>query len=523
MNTSEMARLSVRDLLYVFFKRRNLIILFFAAAVMLGVVANFSMLPKYRATAQILVKVDRAAFFMSHGDQAGPQVRLARQETINSEIEILTGSSLTTQVAESMGPGNIFADLNPIESESSGGFRSFLREQLDALRQRLALGSNSELEQDDESGEVILSPLKVAAARLRGGLTVEGIPKSNVIQVTFVHDDPRIVAQVLNRLIDLYLDRHIDVHKVPHSSEFFQEQSLILKDKLDKSQDQLRTFKRAYDVVSLDEERQLMLRQESDLRKSYGETLSAIAEVESRIAKLKEHLSQVPATIVQVEEVEHNPAVVTNLQARLVELELEEKELLTKYTPQSRMVQNVKEELAVLKSKLRELESRRHGTSRSGINPTHQRLQEELYKSQADLEALTAKERAQQAQLEEYGRDFKKFDEIEVQFNRLSDEVALDQKNYTLYLTKFEESRISNAMDAERIGNVSVIEPAQPPLSPFSPKKSLNMLLAVFFGIFGSIGLAFLLELMDDGLEKPEEVEKIMQLPVLASIPEFKH
>ncbi len=520
MNTSEMARLSVRDLLYVFFKRRNLIILFFAAAVMLGVLANFLMLPKYKATAQILVKVDRADFFMSHDEQSSPQVRLAREELINSEIEILMGTSLTTQVAESMGPGNIFADLN--ETESSGGLRSFLREQLDALRQRLALGSTSELEQD-ESGEEMSSPLKRATARLQGGLTVEGIPKSNVIQVTFVHHDPRTAAQVLNRLIDLYLDRHIDVHKVPHSSEFFQEQSLILRDKLDKSQDRLRTFKRAYDVVSLDEERQLMLRQESDLRKSYGETSSAIAEVESRIEKLKEHLSQVPATIVQSEQVEHNPAVVTNLQARLVELELEEKELLTRYTPQSRMVQNVKEELALLKSKLRELESRRHGRSHSGVNPTYQRLQEELYKSQADLEALTAKERAQQAQVEEYGREFKKFDEIEVQFNRLSEEVALDQKNYTLYLTKFEESRISNAMDAEKIGNVSVIEPAQPPLRPFTPNKSLNMLLAVFFGIFGSIGLAFLLELIDDGLEKPEEVEKIMQLPVLASIPEFKH
>jgi len=55
----------------------------------------------------------------------------------------------------------------------------------------------------------------------------------------------------------------------------------------------------------------------------------------------------------------------------------------------------------------------------------------------------------------------------------------MDHRNYRLYLTKFEESRISNAMDTEKIANVSLIEPARPPLEPVSPKVMLNMVLAL--------------------------------------------
>jgi uncharacterized protein involved in exopolysaccharide biosynthesis len=109
-----------------------------------------------------------------------------------------------------------------------------------------------------------------------------------------------------------------------------------------------------------------------------------------------------------------------------------------------------------------------------------------------------------------------------VDFDQLQHEADMNRQNYQLYLTKFEESRISDAMDAEKIANVSLIEPARRPLKPVSPKVRLNMALAVFLGLFGGLGLAFLLEFLDDSLEKIEDVEKHLELPVLASIPELR-
>lgn len=58
------------------------------------------------------------------------------------------------------------------------------------------------------------------------------------------------------------------------------------------------------------------------------------------------------------------------------------------------------------------------------------------------------------------------------------------KKNYRLYLTKFDESRIPNAMDAEKMANVSFLEPAIPPLKPVSPKGRLNLVLGDLWGLF---------------------------------------
>jgi len=107
-------------------------------------------------------------------------------------------------------------------------------------------------------------------------------------------------------------------------------------------------------------------------------------------------------------------------------------------------------------------------------------------------------------------------------FSRLRDEVEVDRENYRLYLTKFEEARISNAMDTEQIANVSIIESARPPLKPTSPKIMLNMVLAAFVGGFGGLGLALLSEYMDDTFDRAEDVESNLHVPVLASIPNLE-
>ena len=199
-----------------------------------------------------------------------------------------------------------------------------------------------------------------------------------------------------------------------------------------------------------------------------------------------------------------------------------EKELLAKYTDQSRLVQNVREEIRLVKEKLAAQEKKSYGRKSSGMNPTYQNLQQELFRNEAELNAIKAKAVTQKAQLDDYQTKLDAFNQIAVQLHQLQQQVDVDRQNYRLYLTKFEESRISDAMDAEKISSVSLLEPARQPMKPIKPKKILNLLIAVFLGTFGGLGLAFFMEYLDDKLEKVEDVEECLQLPVLASIPELK-
>jgi capsular polysaccharide biosynthesis protein len=77
-------------------------------------------------------------------------------------------------------------------------------------------------------------------------------------------------------------------------------------------------------------------------------------------------------------------------------------------------------------------------------------------------------------------------------------------------------------MDSQKIANISVIEPAQPPIKPVKPKKLLNILLSLILGSFAALGLAFSSEYLSHTFNSNAEVKSKLGVPVLATIPEMK-
>jgi uncharacterized protein involved in exopolysaccharide biosynthesis len=326
---------------------------------------------------------------------------------------------------------------------------------------------------------------------------------------------------VVNTLIEFYLQRHLDVFKSPESYGFFEEQSRLLKEKLAQSEDNLKNFKEKHHLTSLPDQKSLLLKEASDLRAALNQTMSQSAETHHRLDQLRMQLRKVPKTVVQGNEIDHNPYIISSLQARLVELELKQKELTTKYSDENHLVQNVKEDIAMVRRTLDDQEKKLYGRSRSGMNTTYQRLEDDLYRNEAELKALAAKQRAQGEQLAAHQNQLNQLNGIEVELNHFEREVEVNRQNFRLYLAKFEESRISDAMDSEKIANISIIEPARIPLKPAKPNVPLNLALGFLLGAVGGVGLAFFREYLDDTLQRPEQIEKTLRVPVLASVPEF--
>lgn len=65
-------------------------------------------------------------------------------------------------------------------------------------------------------------------------------------------------------------------------------------------------------------------------------------------------------------------------------------------------------------------------------------------------------------------------------------------------------------------------ERAVAPGAPASPDTVLNALLALVLGLILGVGLAFLLEYLDDSWRSPEEVEQVSGVPTFGAIPQFK-
>jgi uncharacterized protein involved in exopolysaccharide biosynthesis len=494
MRNNELSRTSLRDFLRILFKRKTQILLFFAVTFVTVAVATFLAAPTYQATAQILVKLGRENIYIPASGSSNPVINFNREEQINSEIEILKSRSLAMEVIQEMGPETIYADI----AKGSEGLRAAI------------LPSKG-------SGK---TPAEKALLTMQKALDVQAIRKSNVIEVSFKHTNPETSAAVVNNLSNLFLDRHLSVHKTSQSSAFFQKQSEFLKIKLNEAETLLQELKDKFDLTALEEQQSIMLKQAADMRSALNDTLSLAVEVENRIEGLENHLAAVPKTIPKGEEV--NPYLINTLEARLVELQLEEKDLLIKYSDESRLVKNVREEIQMVNQRLSSNEKKLYGKASTSINPTYQQLQQELLRSKADYRALMAKSDTQRTQLSDYKKELDQLNQVETEYNRLMQEVEVDRQNYQLYLTKFEESRISDAMDSEKIAAVSLIEPAYVPLKPVSPKKMLNLVLGLFLGALGGLGLAFFLEFVDDSLGEIDDVEEQLQLPVLGVLPELQ-
>lgn len=86
----------------------------------------------------------------------------------------------------------------------------------------------------------------------------------------------------------------------------------------------------------------------------------------------------------------------------------------------------------------------------------------------------------------------------------------------------FTEEFIKKSSSAIPGGEVKVLDEAQVSKKPIKPNKKLNIAIAFFLGLMVSVGLTFLLEYMDNTIKTDEDVEKILDMPVMGIIPEHK-
>ncbi|NLY39795.1 MAG: capsular biosynthesis protein [Firmicutes bacterium] len=70
-----------------------------------------------------------------------------------------------------------------------------------------------------------------------------------------------------------------------------------------------------------------------------------------------------------------------------------------------------------------------------------------------------------------------------------------------------------------KVENVSLIDQAAQPGAPVSPRVPLNLAVALVIGAMAGVGAAFLLEYLDRSVKDPDEVQKLLEIPVLGIIP----
>ncbi|GFO55349.1 hypothetical protein GMSM_23560 [Geomonas sp. Red276] len=464
--------------LTVIFKHKGKILAIFFTMVATVTSCTLLQKPVYEAKASMLVK-------LAKDDSSRPgmaadsslSLNLSQDELINTEIQILTGSELAQKVINAIRLANVYPDLDVQPNK------------------RLAW--------------------EQAVQRFGKALKVIGVRKSNVITVSFQHQNPEIAARVVNLLVEAFKDKHLSLHSDPQSS-FISSQLASFEAKLKQSENNLQSYQQKYNAFSLDEQRSLLLRQRSDFDSAYKIAIDNVKEIEKKIASLKSQMKYIAANNSRYTQTDRDKIIV-DAKARLLELQLKEQELRRKYTDSNRLVVDARREVEMVHQFLREQEEGIVGKVKTA-NPVYQNMEMDLFRAEADYNSQMAKAEALKAQLGQIEKDVAALDASETTIQNLKRDVAINEKNYKTYADRHEEARIADAMNRHRLSNISVIESATPPVKPIKPKKKLNILLSMLLGMGFGLGSAFLLENIRQTFSDPESVEKYLELPVLLTV-----
>ena len=101
----------------------------------------------------------------------------------------------------------------------------------------------------------------------------------------------------------------------------------------------------------------------------------------------------------------------------------------------------------------------------------------------------------------------------------LSDLSQRIETNKQLYQTYLQRQRELTITQSDRTNNVSTVEEARTPREPIGPPRMRNILIAFLLSLGVGVGLAFLLDYLDDTLKSVEDVDRPLHLPTLALIP----
>jgi uncharacterized protein involved in exopolysaccharide biosynthesis len=189
-----------------------------------------------------------------------------------------------------------------------------------------------------------------------------------------------------------------------------------------------------------------------------------------------------------------------------------------KYDPSYPLVQEAEHEIAETQAAISEAEKNHYLSTTTDRDPTYELLRENLGQTHADLAAQHGNVTAAASSIQNIQMKMVDLDQKAVKQSDLVREVKADESNYLLYLSKREQARTLDALDQKRIANVSIaVPPIQPVLPVFSPL--LVVAIGFFLAVFLSTGAAFIMDYLDVSFRTPAEVAKVLEIPVLASVP----
>ncbi|QCQ20860.1 GumC family protein [Desulfoglaeba alkanexedens] len=473
----------LRDYIEVILRRKWLVATFLMVVFVTTLIVSLTMTPIFKGEARLEVSPQEANVTKFEDLVAN---QLQTREFMQTQVSLLQSQSLAQRVIDRLQLQNHPAFNPEITSDEDGVLTTWKK----TVRGWLSFG-------EDEPPDETLKRLKTEKAvlgRFSESLSVQPERDTTIINIAFSSEDPQVARDAANTLVQEFVSWQMDkkLNAATSAKEQLEKQLEVARIQLEKAEEELNAFAKKAGIVSLDTRLNLVYRQLEEVN-------SALAGAESeRVAReslYRQAMTAGPDSL---------PAVIDN--EVIQELRTQYIDYLGQYEELKTVYKDEYPKVKIIVARMTDIQQK--------IEGEQQRIVDSL--KNAYLAALKQEEALRSA-AEEKKAEAMALNEKATQYNILAREV---ETNKQIFQSLLERTKEIDANVGSEISNIQVVDYAVLPLEPYKPNVQLNLLLALVLGVMGGVGLAFLLEYLDNTVKRIDEISDRFKIPVLGVIPE---
>jgi len=482
-----MTSLSPGHLKYMIFKRLRVFLGVLVVSLSLYAGLVLTQQSQFESSASVLVKVADPDITepdsLSERNKGGPQSGDVIRQIINSEQVIMTSEDVLRSTLERVGVNKVYPGIA------------------------------------QKAAKAHVPPMTLAVEMLLKDITIAVNNETNVLMLSLFNTDPKVARVTLTAWLASTIDKQSLVMRDPRL-QFLEAKAASLRTDADTARQTLLTFKQRTRITSFDEERTLLLRQRDETQLELGKVQSELVSAEGRSQMLRDTLSKTPGQIALSDENDFTLQQTNEARSRLTQIEAQYQAARQRFTADNPELKDLEAQLAAARKNVADVGRSSGSRVRVGANPLAERISADLSTARSEADANRNAVRERERQLEDINARLAFLDNNEAALRELERRVDIADKAYQSYMTRVQSARIVSDMNQAGITNLSVVQAPSMPYKPSRPKKTLLFVLALFAGLAGGLALCLLLEMLDDTIALPDQVEQLTGLPLLAVVDE---
>jgi exopolysaccharide transport family protein len=465
----------LREYLRILIKRRWVILSTVTLIVGSVAIASLRSTKIYEAVGSIAINKPDPMQFAFH-DSAGSGEDYYDPSDLDTEVRILRSDLLALQVIK---------QLNLDHQSAFGGTPD----------------SPLPLTTDDISND---SPQSSAVlASFKGNLRVSLVPNTRVIEIAYRSPDKTLAARIVNTLANTYVEQNFKTRfeSTMQASDWLSKQLVDLQMKVESSEEKLVKYQKDHEIVGVDEKQNTTTAKLDELNRELTAAEGERMEKESMYRMVQAGNPDAVAAATMGTGSSASPGgsnLLEKLREQQADLKIQIANLSTQFGPSYPKV-------AQLDNQVKEVNAQIDIETAKAVN----RLRSEFLAAQQHENLL-------HAALEAQKQEANKLNESAIEYSLLKRDVDSNRSLYDGLLQKLKEAGVTAGLKSN---NFRIVDVARVPTYPSEPNIPRNLAMALALGLSTGIGLAFLMDSLDNTIRTPEQAQAISGLPSLGMIP----